>query len=146
MTEQHISGTKTSFWQLLQQAVRGDVKEFTTGSIDKAIFLLAVPMVLEMLLEALFAIVDIYFVNSEGTAASATVILTESSLAILYSVAWGMAMGVTAMIARRAGEKDYKTAADIAAQAILLAIGFSVIISIVGLFFFKRYFINNGCR
>jgi putative MATE family efflux protein len=144
MTEQHIPGTKTSFWQLLKQAVKGDVKEFTTGSIDKAIFLLAVPMVLEMLLEALFAIVDIYFVNGEGTAASSTVILTESSLAILYSVAWGMAMGVTAMIARRAGEKDFKSASNIAAQAILLAIGFSVIISIVGLFFSKDILLIMG--
>lgn len=124
-----------SITNLFGQAVRGDIKDFTTGGIDRAIFLLAVPMVLEMLLESLFAVVDIFFVNQVGTAASSTVILTEASLTILYSVAWGMAMGVTAMVARRAGEKKFKDAASVAVQAILLAIFFSVIISIIGFIF-----------
>ncbi len=124
-----------SIFNLFGQAVRGDIKDFTTGGIDRAIFLLAVPMVLEMLLESLFAVVDIFFVNQVGTAASSTVILTEASLTILYSVAWGMAMGVTAMVARRAGEKKFDAAAGIAVQAIILAIFFSVIISIIGFIF-----------
>lgn len=132
--------TKTSYKQnsfinLLMQAVRGDVKDFTSGGIDRAIFLLAVPMVLEMLLESLFAVVDIYFVNQVGTAATSTVILTEASLTILYSVAWGMSMGVTAMVARRAGEKNFEAASAVAAQAIIMATFFSVIISIIGYFF-----------
>src|SRR6478752_8036025 len=127
-----------SIFKLFMQAVRGDVKDFTTGSIDKAIFLLAVPMVLEMVLEGFFAIVDIYFVNGEGTAATETVGLTEASLTILYSIAWGMAMGVTAMVARRAGEKNFKEAAGIAAQGILMAIGFSIIISVIGFFYSKE--------
>jgi putative MATE family efflux protein len=121
--------------KLFQQAVRGDIKDFTTGSVDRAIFLLAIPMVLEMLLESTFAIVDIFFVNKLGTEASATVGLTEACLSILYSVAWGLAMGVTAMVARRAGEKNFAAASGITVQAIFLAVGFSVLIGFVGYFF-----------
>ena len=138
MSEINIPTKKTSIFKLFKQAVRGDVKDFTTGSIDKAIFLLAVPMVLEMVLESLFAIVDIYFVNQVGNDAVSTVILTEASLTILYSIAWGLAMGVTAMVARRAGEKNFKEAGNISAQAILLAIFFSIAISIIGFLFPKE--------
>jgi len=138
MTESINQGTKVSVFKLFKQAIRGDIKDFTTGSIDRAIFLLAVPMVFEMILEALFAIVDIYFVNKVSAAAVETVGLTESSLTILYSVAWGLAMGATALIARRAGEKDFKSASDAAAQVILIAIAFSVLISIVGIIFPKE--------
>ncbi len=138
MQKTNLHNSKSSLFSLLKQALRGDVKDFTTGSIDKAIFLLAVPMVFEMLLESLFAIVDIYFVNQVGNDAVSTVILTEASLTILYSVAWGLAMGITAMVARRAGEKNFSAAADIAAQAILLAVFFSLIISILGFLFPKE--------
>lgn len=137
MTEQR-SSRNHSFFKLLVQAVRGDVKEFTSGSIDKAIFLLAVPMVLEMLLEAFFAIADIYFVNKVGSEAASTVGLTEAALSILYSVAWGLAMGIMALVARRTGEKDYKAAGDVAAQGILIAVLFSVAISFAGIFFSKE--------
>jgi putative MATE family efflux protein len=138
MSDTIVATEKRSISKLFIQAVRGDIKDFTTGSMNKAIFLLAVPMILEMVLEALFAIVDIYFVNQVGTAATSTVILTEASLMILYSVAWGLAMGVTAMVARRAGEKNFAGAGDVAAQAVNLAIFFSVIISLVGFFFPKE--------
>ena len=138
MTEIIIPSKKIAVFKLFKQAVRGDIKDFTTGSINKAIFLLAVPMILEMVLESLFAVVDIYFVNQVGTAATSTVILTEASLTILYSVAWGLAMGVTAMVARRAGEKNFIAAGDVAAQAVVLAIFFSVIISIIGFVFPKE--------
>src|SRR5437868_7376485 len=94
----NTSSNNNSFFSLLKQAVRADVKDFTSGGIDRAIFLLAVPMVLEMLLESLFAVVDIYFVNQVSNEASATVILTEGSLTILYSVAWGLSMGITALL------------------------------------------------
>lgn len=126
---------KLSFFKLFRQAIKGDIKDFTTGSIDKAIFLLAVPMVMEMALESLFAIVDIYFVNKVGAHAVATVILTESVLTILYSVAWGLSMGVTAMVARRAGEKNFEAAGEITSQAILICLGFSIIISVIGIAF-----------
>jgi Na+-driven multidrug efflux pump len=138
MSDTIVAPGKRSIFKLFIQAVSGDVKDFTTGSINKAIFLLAVPMILEMVLESAFAVVDIYFVNQVGTAATSTVILTEASLTILYSVAWGLAMGVTAMVARRSGEKNFVAAADVAAQAIVLAVFFSVIISLVGFFFPKE--------
>lgn len=124
-----------TYLKLFIQAVKGDVTDFTTGSINRAIFLLAVPMILEMLLESLFAIVDIYFVNKVGVEASSTVVLTEASLAILYSVAWGLSIGVTALIARRAGEKNFKEASDIAAQAILVGLFLSLIVSVIGFIF-----------
>ena len=124
-----------TYLKLFIQAVKGDVKDFTTGSINRAIFLLAIPMILEMLLESLFAVVDIYFVNKVGVEASSTVVLTEASLTILYSVAWGLSIGVTALIARRAGEKNFKEASDIAAQAILLGLFLSLIISVIGFIF-----------
>ncbi len=138
MTDERLSNNKTSFFSLLGQAVRGDVKDFTSGSVDKAIFLLAVPMVLEMLLEAFFAIVDIYFVNKVGSEAASTVGLTEAALSILYSVAWGLAMGIMALVARRTGEKDHKAAAEVAAQGITVAVLFSVLISFSGIFFSKE--------
>lgn len=136
--------TKTSFIQLFKQAIRGDIKDFTTGSIDRAIFLLAVPMVLEMMLEAAFALVDIYFVNKVSPDAVAVVGLTETSLTILYSVAWGLAMGATALIARRAGEKDFKAASEVAAQSIIAATVLSLIISVVGLVFPKEILLFMG--
>ncbi len=138
MTELTDQNTKTSIFKLFMQAIRGDVKDFTTGSIDRAIFLLAIPMVLEMSLESLFAIVDIYFVNKVSPTAAAIVGLTESALTILYSVAWGLAMGATAVIARRAGEKDFKKASEVAAQAIIIATAFSVFISFIGIIFPKE--------
>jgi putative MATE family efflux protein len=143
LTEQ---SNKLNLFQLFRQAVKGDVKDFTTGSINKAIFLLAVPMVMEMALESLFAVVDIYFVNKVGEHAVATVVLTESILTIMYSVAWGLAMGVTAMVARRAGEKNFEAAGEIAAQAILISIGFSLIISVIGILFPKELLSFMGAQ
>ena len=127
-----------TYFKLFKQAVTGDIKDFTTGSINRAIFLLAIPMILEMLLEALFAIVDIYFVNKIGNEATSTVILTETSLTILYSVAWGLSIGITALVARRAGEKNFKEASEIAVQAILLGLFLSLIISVIGFVFPKE--------
>jgi putative MATE family efflux protein len=132
MANTGISGTKESYFQLLIQALKGEVKDFTTGSIDRAIFLLAIPMSVEMILESFFAVVDIYFVNKVGIEASSTVILTEASLTILYSVAWGLSIGVTALVARRAGEKNFRAASDIAVQAIILGSFLSICISVVG--------------
>ncbi len=138
MANSDIFIKKVSTFTLLKQALRGDITDFTTGSIDRAIFLLAIPMIVEMLLESFFAIVDIYFVNKIGIDASSTVILTEASLTILYSVAWGLAIAVTAMVARRAGEKDFTAAGKIASQAILLGIFLSLIISVVGFIYPKE--------
>lgn len=126
----------TSFFRLLKQAVNGGEEDFTKGSIDRAIFLLSVPMVLEMLMESLFAVVDIFFVSRLGdNDAIATIGLTESVLTIIYSLAMGISMGATAMVARRVGEKDIPAARVAAAQTIFIGLGLSVVITVVGAFF-----------
>jgi putative MATE family efflux protein len=128
--------TKTkSYFTLLKQALSGTEQVYTTGSIDKAIFLLSVPMVLEMVMESLFAVVDIFFVSKVSVNATATVGLTESVLTLVYSIAIGLSMAVTAMVARRVGEKQYKRASITAVQAIYLALGISFLISLIGLWF-----------
>ncbi|MEO6454302.1 MAG: MATE family efflux transporter [Ginsengibacter sp.] len=109
--------------------------DFTTGSIRRAIFLLAIPMILEMCMESLFAVVDIFFVGKLGSNATAAVGLTESVLAIIYSLAFGIAMATTAMVARRVGEKNNDGAAKAGAQAIIVVLVLSVLISIAGIFY-----------
>ena len=113
-------------------ALSGKEDDFTSGSIRRAIFLLSVPMVLEMGMESVFAIVDIFFVNKVGTKAVATVGLTESVLMIVYSIAIGLSMATTAIVARRIGEKKPKKAADAAFQGIFLGITLSVLIGVFG--------------
>lgn len=126
---------KTSAWSYLKESLRSEHQDFTTGSIRKAIFMLAIPMILEMCMESVFAVVDIFFVGKLGPNAAAAVGLTESFLTILYSVAIGLSMGATALVARRVGEKNHDAAAKAGAQAALLAFMISILISITGLFF-----------
>jgi MATE family, multidrug efflux pump len=120
---------------LIKKAIRGEQADITGGSIDRAIILLAVPMILEMAMESLFAVVDVFFVSKVGVNAVAIVGLTESMLTIVYSLGWGLAMGATAMIARRVGEKNNEAAAVAAVQAIYIALFVATLISIVGIFF-----------
>ena len=100
-----------SFWSILREAVGGSSRDFTTGSIGLAIFLLAVPMILEMFMESIFALVDIFFVAHLGAESVAIVVLTESILALIYAIAIGLSIGATATVARRIGEKDEEGAA-----------------------------------
>ena len=93
-------------WQELKDAIRGTEADYTRIDLKKAILLLAVPMILELVMESTFAVVDIYFVGKLGASAVATVGLTETYMFLLYSLAMGLAMAVTAIIARRVGEKD----------------------------------------
>ena len=116
-------------------ALSGSETNFTTGSIRRAIFLLSVPMVLEMVMESLFAVVDIFFVGRVGIHAVATVGLTESVLTLIYSVAIGLSVAATAMVSRRVGEKQPGKAGDAAFQVLVIAIAFSTIIALVGAFF-----------
>jgi putative MATE family efflux protein len=119
-----------SFWQAIREAVRGSHRDFTTGSLNRAIVLLAIPMVLEMVLESLFAVVDIFWVGRLGPDAIATVGLTESMLTLIIAVGLGLGMATTAMVARRIGEKDPEGAAVGAFQAIVLSLVISVLIAI----------------
>ena len=113
----------------------GSGQDYTTGSIRRAVFLLAIPMVLEMVMESIFAVVDIFFVGKLGNAAVATVGLTESVLSIVYSVAMGLSMAATALVARRVGEKNYEGAAHVGMQVIFFAVLLSIIMSVVGVTF-----------
>ncbi len=132
--------------RLFAQAVKGVEQDYTTGSINKAIFMLSVPMILEMVMESLFAVVDVFFVSKLGTDAIATVGLTESMLTILYSVAWGISMGATALVARRIGEKNPDGAAHGGMQAIYVGVIISVIVSIAGIFFAKELLMLMGAE
>ncbi len=127
-----------STFKFIKDAIAGKQQDFTTGSMRKAIFMLAIPMILEMCLESVFAIVDIFFVGKLGSNATATVGLTESVLTIVYSLAIGLSMAATAMVARRIGEKNPEGAAKAGAQAIMVAVTLSILISIAGLFYAEQ--------
>ncbi len=124
-----------SLWSSLKEALRGSEQDFTEAPLGRAILLLSVPMVLEMVMESIFAVVDVFFVSRLGADAIATVGLTESMLSILYAMAMGLSIGAMAMIARRTGEKDAEGAARIAVQAIGLGILVSIPIAVVGVLF-----------
>ena len=128
----------SGIWQSLVDAIKGTHQDFTEGSISRAVFLLATPMVLEMMMEALFAIVDVFWVTRLGSNAVATVGLTESVLTLVFSVALGVSLSTTAMVARRIGEKDSEGASVAAVQAIVLGIGLSISMGIPGLIFSSR--------
>jgi len=130
-----VQAENNSFWSILREAVGGSQRDFTQGSIGLAIFLLSVPMILEMFMESVFAIVDIFFVAKLGADAVAVVGLTESMLAIVYAVAIGLSIGATATVARRTGEKDAEGAARTAAHAIYLGLFVSVLMSAIGIIF-----------
>ena len=144
MTDQAAPSRTKHIFQLFKEALRGEEHEYTAGSINKAIFLLSVPMVLEMVMESVFALVDIYFVGKLGNAAVATVGLTESMLTIIYSLGIGLSMAATAVIARRTGEKNSDGASHAAMQAIYVTIAISLIVSIVGIFFAKYLLVLMG--
>jgi putative MATE family efflux protein len=120
------------WFQLLRQAIRGSEESFTEGSINRAIFLLSVPMILEMVMESLFAVVDIFFVSKVSTAAVATVGLTESVLTLMYSVAIGLSTAATATIARRVGEGNHAGARHAVGQVILISLVISSVIAAIG--------------
>jgi putative MATE family efflux protein len=118
--------------QLFRDSLSGENRDYTTGSIRRAVFLLSIPMILEMCMESVFAIVDIFFVGRIGREAVATVGLTESVLTLVYSVAIGLSMAATAMVARRIGEKQPEAAAKAAAQSILISISVALVTGLTG--------------
>ena len=116
----------------LQQALKGEHHDYTTGDIAEAVVLLAIPMILELSLESVFAVVDMFFVSKLGQNAIATVGLTESVVTIIYSVAIGISTGATAIVARRIGEKNPEAAAHAGAQSLVLSVSISLMLSLLG--------------
>lgn len=132
---------------ILKQAIKGDESfDYTSGSIKKGVILLAIPMVLEMLMESIFALVDLYFVGhlEQSSYAIQAVGLTESVITIVYSIAIGISMAATAVVARRIGEKDPVAAAKAGMQAIIIAFVINTIISILGLIYAKDILLFMG--
>jgi putative MATE family efflux protein len=127
-----IPTTDSSIWTAIREAIRGSSQDFTEGNLRRAIVLLAIPMVLEMVMESLFAIVDVFWVAHLGANAIATVGLTESVLMLVYCGAMGLSMAATAMVARRIGEKDSEGAAVAAVQALFVGIVASVLVAAAG--------------
>src|ERR1700755_2860038 len=113
---------------VVRQSLSGEHQDFTSGSIRRAVILLSIPMILEQCMESVFAIVDIFFVGRLGQDAVTTVGLTESVLTIVYSIAVGLSMAATAMVARRVGEKNPEGASHAAAQSIIVSLVLTVVI------------------
>jgi putative MATE family efflux protein len=129
--EVNVSTTpQPTLWASVREAVRGSHQDFTKGNLNRAILLLAIPMVLELVLESTFAVVDVFWVGRLGSNAVATVGLTESLLTLVFAVGLGLSLSTTAMVARRIGEKDPEGAAVAGMQAIVLGLAVSVMIGI----------------
>jgi putative MATE family efflux protein len=120
---------------LIIDALKGEQQDYTKGSLRKAVIMLAIPMIIEMGMESVFAIVDLFFVGKLGKHAISTVGLTESVLTIVYSIAVGMSMAATAIVARRVGEKNPEGAASAAMQSMLVSVVVIIIVSIAGMIF-----------
>jgi putative MATE family efflux protein len=134
VSENAVDGRR-SVWTELADAIRGTGADYTKIPLPRAVFLLAVPMVLELVLESTFAVVDIFFVGKLGSSAVATVGLTETLLFLIYAIGMGLAMAVTAVVARRVGEGEREQAAVTTVQAVWIALIASVPFSIAGIFF-----------
>ena len=135
-----FAAEKNTFFSVLREAFVGTERDFTRGSIPVALIILAIPMILEMSMEALFAIVDTFFVAKLGAASVAVVGLTESVLALIYAVAVGLSIGATATVARRVGEKDMDGAARAATHVIYLGLIVSAAMGIAGVVFARQIF------
>lgn len=124
-----------SIYHFVKQSLDGEEQDYTVGSIRRNVLLLAIPMILELSLESVFAVVDMFFVSKLGENAIATVGLTESVITIIYSIAIGLSTGATAIVARRVGEKNPDAAAHAGVQSIIISLFITTIISIVGYHF-----------
>ncbi len=133
--EEAATSEPQDLWRAIRESLRGTQRDYTKGPIGRSIILLAIPMVLEMLMESIFVVVDIFWVARLGPDAVATVGLTESMLTLMYAVAIGLGVGATAMVARRIGEKNPEGAARAAVQAIALGLMVAVAVAIIGVSF-----------
>jgi len=144
-----MSANKISFKQYFKyfkEAVSGKEQEYTSGSIRRAVFMLSIPMILEMLMESIFALVDILYVSKVSVNAVATIGLTESVITLVYALAMGLSMAATAIVARRVGEKDVKGAAQAAIQVVILGILVSLVISVFGILYPKEILALMGAE
>jgi len=124
-----------SVWSTIREAVGGSHQDFTEGTLGRAVVLLAIPMVIEMAMESIFAVTDIFFVSKLGAAPVAAVGLTESLLAVVYALAMGLGTAVTAVVSRRIGEKEPDGAAHAAAQGVILGLIVAVVLGTIGSLF-----------
>ncbi len=130
-----VTAPPPTFWKSVREALRGSHQDFTTGNLNRAILLLAIPMVMEMVLESLFAVVDVFWVGRLGADAVATVGLTESLLSLVFAIGLGLSLSTTAMVARRIGEKDPAGAAVAGVQAIVIGLAVSALIGLPCFFY-----------
>lgn len=135
MTQATKESNISKIFSTIKQSLNGEQQDYTQGSIRKAVFLLAIPMILELGLESVFAVVDMFFVGKLGQNAIATVGLTESVVTIVYSIAIGLSVAATAIVARRIGEKNPEAAAHAGAQSLLVALVATIVASTVGVYF-----------
>src|SRR5690554_1288500 len=133
-----------SLWQDIKESIAGTERDFTKAPLGHAILILAIPMVLEMLMESIFAVVDIFFVSKLGPEAVATVGITESVMTVVYAIGMGLSVATTALVARRIGEKRKKEAGVVAFQAILAGVFVSVLIALPGIFYAKEFLLLMG--
>jgi putative MATE family efflux protein len=127
--------TFDKIFYIIRTSLNGEQRDYTQGNLSKAIFLLAIPMILELSLESVFAVVDIFFVSKLGQHAIATVGLTEAVISLVYSIAIGLSTAATAVVARRIGEKDPEAASHAAAQSLIMALIATLFVSILGVVF-----------
>ena len=142
-----VVATKSGSWlRMIRQAIRGEEMDYTTGSIRRAVIMLAIPMMLEMIMESVFAVVDLYFVGHlENSSQAVQVVgLTESVLTIIYSLAIGMSMAATALVARRVGEKNIDEAAHAGVQALIVALAVTLVLSVTGFIYAKDILLLMG--
>ncbi len=132
MVPEFLTSKLQQIFKLVKQALKGEPMDYTQGSISKAVFLLAIPMILELSLESVFAVVDIFFVGKLGSSSIATVGLTESVLTIIYSIAIGLSTAATAIVSRRIGEGDPAMAAKTGAQALLIGLVIGMVLCALG--------------
>src|SRR5256884_1261575 len=133
-------------WSSIREALRGSHQDFTSGRLNRAILLLAIPMILEMVLESLFAVVDVFWVGRLGADAVATVGLTESLLSLVFAIGLGLSLSTTAMVARRIGEKDPAAAAVAGVQAIILGLTVAVLVGAPCVFRSEERRVGKECR